>query len=156
MRSALYILQLTTCGTSVGPSRKFGETVAYTRADSMFAPSQWETKFLCNDVSHWLSAGLIKPQLHEAVNNATAHYTDVTWTSMRSKIPKIEILTVCWPDCTHQQQRQIEILSKVTSNSESISMSKRYHDLILGHSWRAPSINFLYPNRDFCYVYSVI
>ena len=28
------------------------------RTDSMFAPSQWETALLCNDVSHWLSANL--------------------------------------------------------------------------------------------------
>ena len=27
-------------------------------ADSRFAPSQWETALLCNDVSHWLSANL--------------------------------------------------------------------------------------------------
>ena len=29
-----------------------------TRADSKFAPSQWETALLCNDVSHWLGANL--------------------------------------------------------------------------------------------------
>ena len=29
-----------------------------TRADSRFAPSQWETALLCNDVSHWLGAKL--------------------------------------------------------------------------------------------------
>ena len=28
------------------------------RADSRFAPSQWETALLCNDVSHWLGASL--------------------------------------------------------------------------------------------------
>ena len=28
------------------------------RADSRFAPSQWETALLCNDVSHWLGAKL--------------------------------------------------------------------------------------------------
>ena len=28
------------------------------RADSRFAPSQWETSLLCNDVSHWLGASL--------------------------------------------------------------------------------------------------
>ena len=28
------------------------------RADSGFAPSQWETALLCNDVSHWLCARL--------------------------------------------------------------------------------------------------
>ena len=27
-------------------------------ADSRFAPSQWETALLCNDVSHWLGANL--------------------------------------------------------------------------------------------------
>ena len=28
------------------------------RADSRFAPSQWEMALLCNDVSHWLGASL--------------------------------------------------------------------------------------------------
>ena len=28
------------------------------RVDSSFAPSQWETALLCNDVSHWLGASL--------------------------------------------------------------------------------------------------
>ena len=28
------------------------------RADSTFAPSQWETALLCNDVSHWRGASL--------------------------------------------------------------------------------------------------
>ena len=28
------------------------------RADSRFAPSQWETALLCNNVSHWLGASL--------------------------------------------------------------------------------------------------
>ena len=28
------------------------------RDDSRFAPSQWETALLCNDVSHWLGASL--------------------------------------------------------------------------------------------------
>ena len=31
-------------------------------ADSRFAPSQWETALLCNDVSHWLSASLESAQ----------------------------------------------------------------------------------------------
>ena len=28
------------------------------RADTSFAPSQWETELLCNNVSHWLGASL--------------------------------------------------------------------------------------------------
>ena len=31
---------------------------SYVRADSRFAPSQWETALLCNDVSRWLGANL--------------------------------------------------------------------------------------------------
>ena len=31
---------------------------AITKANSRFAPSQWETALLCNDVSHWLGASL--------------------------------------------------------------------------------------------------
>ena len=34
------------------------QTQTYIRADSRFAPSQWETALLCNDVSHWLGANL--------------------------------------------------------------------------------------------------
>ena len=29
------------------------------RVDSRFAPSQWESALLCNDISHWLGASLI-------------------------------------------------------------------------------------------------
>ena len=32
--------------------------IVYYRADSRFAPDQWETALLCNDVSHWLGARL--------------------------------------------------------------------------------------------------
>ena len=35
-----------------------GRTLSIYRADSRFAPSQWETALLCNDVSHWLGASL--------------------------------------------------------------------------------------------------
>ena len=35
----------------------------YSRADSRFASSQWETVLLCNDVSHWLGANL-EPALY--------------------------------------------------------------------------------------------
>ena len=38
------------------------------RADSRFAPSQWETALLCNDVSHWLGASL-----------ESAMYVSVNW-----------------------------------------------------------------------------
>ena len=31
---------------------------SYVKADSRFAPSQWETALLCNDVSRWLGASI--------------------------------------------------------------------------------------------------
>ena len=33
------------------------------RADSGFAPNQWETAFLCNDVSHWENQPRISPDI---------------------------------------------------------------------------------------------
>ena len=39
---------------AVIPHRCAGRSIRY--ADSRFAPSQWETALLCNDVSHWLGA----------------------------------------------------------------------------------------------------
>ena len=40
--------------------RKCGPTGVHSiyRADSRFAPRQWETALLCNDVSHWLGANV--------------------------------------------------------------------------------------------------
>ena len=38
------------------------------RADSIFAPSQWETALLCNNVSHWLGASL-QSALHTNLPN---------------------------------------------------------------------------------------
>ena len=35
------------------------------RADSRFAPSQWEMALLCNDVSHWLGASIESPLCYE-------------------------------------------------------------------------------------------
>ena len=37
------------------------EPCASFRADSMFAPSQWEMALLCNEVAHWLVASLESP-----------------------------------------------------------------------------------------------
>ena len=38
------------------PAKKAWVALPAIRVDSMFAPSQWETALLCNDVSHWLGA----------------------------------------------------------------------------------------------------
>ena len=46
------------CVCSSVDSQSRAESVITTRADSRFAPSQWETVLHCNDVSHWLGASL--------------------------------------------------------------------------------------------------
>ena len=45
------------------------------KADSRFAPSQWETALLCNDVSHWLGANL-ESALCEWYQQNGRHFTD--------------------------------------------------------------------------------
>ena len=40
------------------------------KADSRFAPSQWETALLCNDVSHWLGTNLESALLNIASDYA--------------------------------------------------------------------------------------
>ena len=45
--------------TSLAQFQNAGITLGiWFRTDSRFAPSQWETTLLCNDVSHWLGASL--------------------------------------------------------------------------------------------------
>ena len=60
------------------------------RADSSFAPSQWETALYCNDVSYWLGASLESALYNDKKDNhinlesgglmmVNKHYSDVTW-----------------------------------------------------------------------------
>ena len=50
-------------------SQKSPETFCLiSRADSRFAPSQWETTLLCNDVSHWLGASLESTLILMSIN----------------------------------------------------------------------------------------
>ena len=46
------------CYTQSCPFHSFSGHCQRCRADTRFAPSQWETALLCNDVSHWLGANL--------------------------------------------------------------------------------------------------
>ena len=50
------------------------------RADSRFAPSQWETTLLCNDVSHWLGTNLESALnlylTHFPLDKVAVHFTD--------------------------------------------------------------------------------
>ena len=49
-----------------------GLELSSARADSRFAPSQWETALLCNDVSHWLGGSLESAPSTEGPEASTA------------------------------------------------------------------------------------
>ena len=53
------------------------------RVDSRFAPSQWETALLCNDVSHWLGANLEAVLCLPPVMRALDYWTHIShcWTT---------------------------------------------------------------------------
>ena len=53
----------------------------HNRADSRFAPRQWETALLCNDISHWLGANL-ESALHKPTNSQI----EAPWCQMASWI----------------------------------------------------------------------
>ena len=46
------------CMVTAYPSPRLNAGLANHRANSRFAPSQWETALLCNDVSHWSGVSL--------------------------------------------------------------------------------------------------
>ena len=48
------------------------------RADSRFAPSQWEMALLCNDISYWLGTSL---ESYVASIKHDIYYSNATWAS---------------------------------------------------------------------------
>ena len=43
------------------------QAICYPRAESKFAPSQWEMALLCNDISHWLGESLVSTLLSSEI-----------------------------------------------------------------------------------------
>ena len=55
------------------------------RADSRFAPSQWETALLCNDVSRWLGASLKSARIYAfPFQNLCASFSTHTYLAVHS------------------------------------------------------------------------
>ena len=50
--------RITSRGTKANVTHSTTYSIVYLRDYSRFAPSQWETPLLCNDISHWLGANL--------------------------------------------------------------------------------------------------
>ena len=54
-------------------------TGKWNRADARFAPSQWETPLLCNDISHWLAANLASTLWNQFWNITTVDLFMTSW-----------------------------------------------------------------------------
>ena len=68
------------------------------RADSRFAPSQWETSLLCNAVSHWLGANLESALCctwKQLGTHATVHHQCTLKTSVKNVEVRIKWPTFC-------------------------------------------------------------
>ena len=64
----IFLMTLFIAFALTGGSQSDGNGYGVFRADSRFAPSQWETPLLCNGVSHWLG-----PNLESALGIANNH-----------------------------------------------------------------------------------
>ena len=76
------------------------------RADSRFAPNQWETALLCNDASHWLGASLESARIHISISDVLLlqkldvippcsfhiHYNDVIMSEMAFQSPASRLI----------------------------------------------------------------
>ena len=86
------------------------------RADSMFAPSQWETALLCNDVSHWLGAN-IESALPYILNwyLRQRHGFDIIATTLRFVIlPLIAPYVACNVYLCHASNHVISLIFQVS------------------------------------------
>ena len=77
----------------------------YLRAQSGFAPSQWETVLLCNDVSHWLGVSL-KSALYQVC------YVSRFRPSSFYYIFRSELISLC-PFVTPQDVKPIDIITDI-------------------------------------------
>ena len=92
------------------------------RADSRFAPSQWETALHCNNVSHWLGASLESALFLHPIKLLQVYISDNT---------------VCWLDCSSHISVIFSLFlpPKTSLNHHILSMLSAfgYHQLLYNH-----------------------
>ena len=77
------------------------------RADPRFAPSQWETALLCNDVSHWLDANLESAMIIDTSLQRLRQNINQTLNQKRHPIP--------WPNWRAMGYLLWDFLTKLTA-----------------------------------------
>ena len=66
-------------------------SVTNIRTDSRFAPSQWETPLLCNDISHWLGTNLESTLKYiEKFDHSFCHFSCLQHGKVRQKHRRVE------------------------------------------------------------------
>ena len=78
------------------------------RADSRFAPSQWETALICNDVSHWLGSSLESTMS----NTLSKKWMIIYWSNIEYNL-QWDIKCQCNPPeqlrlITHLQKKELD------------------------------------------------
>ena len=90
----------------IEPMHRNKPNITWYRVDSRFAPSQWETALLCNDVSHWLGANLESTQL---VHVSWHHYVNTY--RVFGEIGRLATPVRLWVSCitafTHHVQTSV-------------------------------------------------
>ena len=97
--------------------------IVYHRTDSRFAPSQWETALLCNDVSHWLGANLASALYHHGGKYGPSPiyiwYTELAANANISSASDYSMFLEKWRNgiCISTNFRKQEIIDNVAQTS---------------------------------------
>ena len=92
----------------------------YFRADSRFAPSQWETALLCNDISHWLGANLESALLfHPSVSYDTKNTRNTTKMLISPMTTRLW-RDMCLSDIWHTFPQTCGLMIHISSTSHEI------------------------------------
>ena len=109
------------------------------RADSRFAPSQWETALLCNDISHWLGTNLDSALHTQSTRNQLEHYNDIIMRVMASQITSLTI--VYWTIYSGTDQRKHQ-------SSALLAFVRGIHRWPVNSPYKGPVTRKLFPFDD--------
>ena len=96
-----------------GPAYRFSYPV---RADSRFAPTQWETALLCNGVSQWLCVSLepaLSSNIHIEIQVSIGWYM-----TLKPKSALVDITAWCW--------KTLRDVMKVTASSLAVYLKHNF------------------------------
>ena len=110
-----------------------GNQTVYYRTYSRFAPSQWETALLCNDVFHWLGASLESTQ--HCIMTLKREPRHINWPASRMFVHQfvqagIKGNTLSPHHCRFVSGIHRYIPSQKASNAESVFISWRHKEIV--------------------------